>query len=59
MKALLLMTAVLTCACGDGTPDPVADEYVKCYNFCGEDGVRDFEKTDSGYLCSCYNERKV
>jgi hypothetical protein len=39
-------------------PDPEGDEYVKCSNFCGEDGVREFKKSDSGYNCYCYNMKK-
>jgi len=58
MKTLLLLATLLTCACGDGTSDPEGDEYVKCSNFCGEDGVREFKKSDSGYNCFCYNARK-
>jgi hypothetical protein len=40
-------------------PDPEGDEYVKCSNFCGEDGVREFKKSDSGYNCYCYNTGKT
>lgn len=58
MRALLASALVLLCACGDEIPDPEYDEYVKCSNFCGEDGVRDFKKDDSGYSCFCYNMRK-
>jgi hypothetical protein len=59
MKTLLLVSMMLLSACGDGTPDPEGDEYVKCSNFCGEDGVREFKKSDSGYNCYCYNMRKA
>ena len=58
MNKTLCYLAFLAVACGDGTPDPVGDEYVKCSNFCGEDGVREFNKSDSGYNCFCFNERK-
>lgn len=49
---------LLLAACGDETPDPQYDEYVKCSNFCAEEGVFEFVKTDSGYSCICFNERK-
>jgi hypothetical protein len=59
MKTLLLLATLLTYACGDRTPDPEGDEYVKCSNFCGEDGVKEFKKSDSGYNCYCYNMGKA
>jgi len=59
VKTLLLLATLLTCACGDGAPDPEGDEYVKCSNFCGEDGVREFKRSDNGYNCFCYNTGKA
>lgn len=59
MKTLLLALAAACIACGDSTPDPEADEYVKCSNFCAEEGVFEFVKTDSGYSCICFNQKKV
>lgn len=59
MKTLLLLATLLTCACGDETPDPQHDEYVKCSNFCGKDGIREFKKGDGGYNCYCYSTGKV
>ena len=58
MKTLLLALSILTCACGDETPDPQYDEYVKCSNFCAEEGVFEFTKTDSGYSCTCFNPKR-
>lgn len=57
-KMVCLLTA-FSIACGDGTPDPEGDEYVKCSNFCAEEGVFEFVKTDSGYSCICFNQKKV
>lgn len=58
MKTLLLALAAVCIACGDGTPDPEADDYVKCSNFCGENGVKELKRSDSGYICFCYNQKK-
>lgn len=56
MKYAFLLALPLL-ACGE-SETIIVDQYVECKDYCGDDGVRDFIKSDSGFHCFCNIEKK-
>jgi hypothetical protein len=60
MRNLFFATAMLlsACGCGDNKADPDYDEYVKCEQYCKPGFIKEFDKVDGAYICTCFEQPK-